>query len=68
MIDQPNSSKAFFTKCELAEYLGVSIFTIDSWVAERREIPFVKMGSRVMFRRKDVEEWIERNRQMPLPL
>ena len=55
----------FLTKKELAEYLGLSIFTIDSWVSERREIPYIKMGKRVMFDLKDVIEWIERKKIYP---
>jgi excisionase family DNA binding protein len=51
--------KSFLTKKELSLMLGISIFTLDSWVSERREIPFVKMGKRVMFDLNDVVEWIE---------
>jgi excisionase family DNA binding protein len=51
--------KSFLTKKELSLMLGISIFTLDSWVSERREIPFVKMGKRVMFDLSDVYEWIE---------
>jgi excisionase family DNA binding protein len=51
--------KIFLSKKELSVMLGISIFTIDSWVSERREIPFVKMGKRVMFDLNDINEWIE---------
>ena len=54
----PSKKKQFLSKKELSEYLGISVFTIDSWVSERREIPFVKMGKRVMFDRTDVANWI----------
>jgi len=57
--------KRFLSKRELSEFLGISIFTIDSWVSERREIPFVKMGRRVMFDLADVRMWIERNKVTP---
>jgi len=57
--------RQFLTKKELAEYLDLSIFTIDSWVSERREIPFVKMGRRVMFDLSDVGIWIENNKIKP---
>ncbi|MCK4858079.1 MAG: helix-turn-helix domain-containing protein [candidate division Zixibacteria bacterium] len=55
----------FLTKKELAEYLGISIFTIDSWVSERREIPFVKMGKRVMFEMGDVLSWVDAKKVHP---
>lgn len=59
------SERRFLSKRELSELLGLSIFTIDSWVAERREIPFVKMGKRVMFEVQDVLEWIEKRKVRP---
>lgn len=55
----------FLSKKELAEYLGLSVFTVDAWVSERREIPFVKMGRRVMFDLNDVLAWIESNKMQP---
>ena len=57
--------KAFLTKKELAAYLCLSIFTIDTWVSQKREIPFVKMGRKVMFDMNDVREWIERSKVHP---
>jgi excisionase family DNA binding protein len=52
----------FWDKRELAEYLGLSVFTIDAWVSQRR-IPFVKIGGRkVMFDKKEIETWIDGQR------
>jgi len=62
------SEKSFLTKRELAQYLGLSVFTIDSWVSQRREIPFVKMGRRVMFDLSDVYKWVEERKTYPLEL
>lgn len=59
--------RQFFSKRELADFLGLSIFTIDAWVSQRREIPFVKMGRRVMFAVDDVEAWIRQRKVMPRP-
>lgn len=53
------------TKKELAEYLGLSVFTIDTWVSQQREIPFVRMGRRVMFDMADVSEWVEKQKVRP---
>lgn len=55
----------FYSKKELAEYLGLSVFTIDQWVSQKKELPFVKMGRRVMFRREDVELWVQENTHNP---
>ena len=57
--------RAFLSKRELAAHLGLSVYTIDSWVSERREIPHVKMGRRVMFDTRDVDNWVERNKVLP---
>jgi excisionase family DNA binding protein len=57
--------KSFLTKKELSLMLGISIFTLDSWVSERREIPFVKMGKRVMFDLNDIVEWIKCHKMHP---
>lgn len=62
------TTKQFLTKKELAEYLGVSIYTIDSWVSQRREIPFVKMSKKVMFDLEDVNKWIEESKVYPLEI
>jgi len=58
--------KRFLNKKELASYLGISIYTIDSWVSQRKEIPYVKMGRRVMFDFKDVEAWLEKHKINPV--
>lgn len=58
-------NKTFLTKRELADLLGISIFTIDSWVSQRREIPFIKMGKRVMFEMKDIQSWVNSKKVYP---
>jgi excisionase family DNA binding protein len=44
----------------LAVYLGVGVGTLRHWVMDGR-IPYTKAGSRVIFRKKDVELWLETN-------
>jgi len=46
---------------EAAEFLNVSPNTLYSWVSQRR-IPFVKLGRRVEFDLKDLEDWIEHHK------
>lgn len=55
----------FVDKKKLAEWLGLSVYTIDTWVSQRREIPFVRMGDRVMFDVADVLDWIDMNKVRP---
>jgi predicted DNA-binding transcriptional regulator AlpA len=49
----------------VAELLGVSTATLKTWVCERKGPHFYKMGtgrgSRVYYRRSDVEAWLNRN-------
>jgi excisionase family DNA binding protein len=44
----------------LAAYLGMSEVTLRHWVM-RGKIPYTKAGSRVIFRRRDIENWMENN-------
>jgi len=58
-------NRKFMTKREVAALLGLSLYTIDSWVSQKRELPYVRMGSRVMFDPDDVQTWIDKNRVHP---
>lgn len=44
---------------EVADWLGVSRQTVNRLVA-RGEIPVVRVGSRVLVRPRDVEEFVDR--------
>jgi excisionase family DNA binding protein len=58
----------FWDKRELAQYLNLSIYTIDAWVSQKR-IPFVRIGGRkVMFDKKEIEKWIDQQRVEPTPV
>ena len=55
----------FFNKRQLSEHLNISIYTIDSWVSQKR-IPFVKLGGwKVMFDKNDIDKWIEKQKKLP---
>lgn len=43
---------------EVAEYLGLTISTVYSWISER-EIPYVKMGRLTKFDLRRIDAWIE---------
>ena len=43
-----------------AKELKISLHTMRAWVFQKR-IPFVRLGRRVLLRRKDLEEFVNRN-------
>lgn len=53
--------KQYYSKVELSEELGVSIRTIDNWIASGL-ISYSKIGRRVIFSRADIEEFVLRNK------
>ena len=46
---------------ETADYLGISITTLYTWVCKRK-IPFVKVGKLVKFEDRDLNKWIAKRR------
>jgi excisionase family DNA binding protein len=50
--------KAFLTKKDLETYLSISHGTVSKLMATR-QIPFIKVGKKVLFRKADVDRWIE---------
>jgi excisionase family DNA binding protein len=50
--------KEFLTKKELEEYLRASHGTVDK-LMKTRQIPYVKMGKKVLFKMADVLHYIE---------
>lgn len=62
---RPTSLTRFWDKQNIAEYLGVSIYTIDAWVSQKR-IPFLRMaGRKVMFDKEEIEKWIDQQKVEP---
>ncbi len=49
-----------------AQALGVSVHTLYKMISQRR-IPYIKVGSRVMFDPIKLEEWIKQQTVMPMP-
>ena len=45
------------TKKELGEYLRVSRWVIERLM--REGFPFIRLGHKIMFRREDVDRWLE---------
>jgi len=52
-------TKSLLTPFEVATYIGVSENTLSVWrCVGRYEIPFVKIGRLVRYKRTDLEVWI----------
>ena len=58
-------NQKFLSKRQVAALLGLSTYTIDAWVSQKREIPFIRMGRRVMFDVRDIQAWLEKNKVNP---
>jgi len=53
-------ARKFIGVKELAEYLGIKIDTLYSWIYQRK-IPYVKVGRLVKFDSIQIDEWISKN-------
>ena len=49
-----------------AKFLGLSVHTLYKMVSQRR-IPYIKVGSRVKFDPRKLDEWIKQRTVMPMP-
>ena len=56
------NSKSYYSKQDLSDELGISIRTIDNWIASEL-ISYSKIGRRVIFSRSDVEDFMQRNKR-----
>jgi excisionase family DNA binding protein len=43
---------------EVAVYLRLSVHTVRNWVCQNK-IGFIKLGGRVLFRKEDLEDYIQ---------
>ena len=51
---------------EAASYLRTSERTLARWRNQRIGPPWVRAGRAVLYRRKDLEEWLEQNTVQPV--
>jgi excisionase family DNA binding protein len=53
---------------EAASYLSISKTTLDIWRCNRRQnIPYIKVGRSVRYRRSDLDTWLESKTVTPCP-
>jgi excisionase family DNA binding protein len=64
-VNMNNAKTNLYSIEQAAEQLNVSPFTLRAWVHQGR-IPYVKLGSRVLFRQKDLESFIEQHLVSPI--
>ena len=53
--------KEILTKTELMEYLRISRGTVDNWM-KKKGMPFFKVEKKVLFRKTDIDAWLESKR------
>jgi excisionase family DNA binding protein len=57
MLLSPKMDVGYLTKREAAEYTRVSIATLERLM--RKGLPHIKLERRVLFRREDIDRWLE---------
>jgi excisionase family DNA binding protein len=57
MLSCPKMSTEYLTKKDLMTYLKISRTTVDGLM--RQGLPFIKLKRRVLFRREDVDRFLE---------
>jgi excisionase family DNA binding protein len=58
------SSKRLLTVAEVAKLLCISNYTLYTYTYQSK-IPYIKVGSRTLFREKEVYDWIEEREIRP---
>jgi hypothetical protein len=52
---------------EVADWLEVTTYALQRWRSRKNGGPaFIKIGSRIRYRRNDVRSWLEANRVVPV--
>lgn len=59
------SGSRFFNKPQLADYIGISVHTVNALVSQKR-IPYIKLGRRVLFDSRDIDKWMDEHKVEPL--
>lgn len=57
-LQSKKMEREYLTKEEASELLRISRPTLDRMI-KRKEIPYIKLGRRVLFRKKDIDEFLE---------
>lgn len=60
-VVEENFSNQLMSVEEVAKYIGLSKPTIYT-MKSNKDIPFIKTGKKLLFRRKDIDEWLNKHR------
>lgn len=60
------TNEPLLTPAQAARILNVPVSTLSRWRNERRELPYVKVGRVVRYRRADLNIWVRKQTVMPL--
>ncbi len=55
----------YMPKAEVSDYLGISISNIEK---QLESIPHFRVGAKVLFRKSELDRWMEKHRERPADL
>jgi predicted DNA-binding transcriptional regulator AlpA len=58
-VDSAAGNPEIINELQVAEYIGMSVASVRRWRTIRNGPKFLKIGSAVRYKRKDVEEWLD---------
>jgi excisionase family DNA binding protein len=58
--DSPNPSPTWITSKQLAQHLGISVGAIAN--LRINKIPYYKIGGKILFKKQEIDEFIEKTR------
>ena len=62
-MDTQQAAPALLNNEQAAAHIGVEPSTLTVWRCTRRyQIPYLKIGSKVRYRREDLDRWLESRR------
>lgn len=53
------------TPHEVAEFLGISVGSLNVWRSQKKRFPYIKIGHYVFYKKKDIMEYIDKCRVLP---
>lgn len=58
-------SREFLTRAEAAEYVRAPVTTLAAWAYRGLGPEFFRVGRRVLYKREDLDHWLEEQRVHP---
>lgn len=63
----PLNLREMMNPAQVAAYLDVGLSTLSEWRKLRKNLPYYRRGRNVLYKRVDVENYLEQTRVDPLP-